>query len=133
MNTMLVGLRTGTRHTNPRTWPANSPPQSLPRKPMPPPAQNTQPSAQPACDPIGRAEIIHPGVARQRDAILADHQPQPGDGPPMCAGAVSTFPRHHEIERDGVRDLGAHSQLVISPETVRERNPVPTAHNDAIP
>ena len=62
MNTMFVGLRAGSRSTSSRTCPAISLAERLRRNPMRPVAQNTQPSAQPACDEMHNVRRLPSGM-----------------------------------------------------------------------
>src|SRR5437660_1642473 len=50
----------------------------------------------------------------------------------MRAIAVAALPSQHEIECYRFRDLGAHAKLVIGTESMRERNAVAPADDDAV-
>src|SRR5206468_3826689 len=59
-------------------------------------------------------------------------EPQAGDRPQMCAIAVAAFPGQHQIESDGLRELGAQAKLVIGAESMRKRDAVSPTDDDAV-
>jgi len=50
----------------------------------------------------------------------------------MRAIAVTAFACQHEIERDGLRELGAHAKLMIGAESMRKRDTVSPADDDGV-
>src|SRR2546428_6986383 len=50
----------------------------------------------------------------------------------MRAIAVAAFPGQHQIERDGLRELGAQAKLVIGAESMRKRDAVSPTDDDAV-
>src|SRR6266566_5121680 len=50
----------------------------------------------------------------------------------MRAIAVAAFPGQHQIECDGLRELGAHAKLVIGAESMRKRDAVSPADDDSV-